>query len=145
MVIQSVSTSGKEYASAAHGIGLMLWALLQSIHNGSVWDTETQSAALFPPHQHACHFWVSASVVLSFFHFHVCICVERMCVCWMYVAFVYKYTYHPQLFFYLIYFHCLCSSEAEVLWFRPHTVARLIFRMGNFWFLWGITTTWKVK
>lgn len=32
MVIQSVPTSGKEYAFVAPGIRLMLWALLQSIH-----------------------------------------------------------------------------------------------------------------
>lgn len=36
MVIQSVPTSGKESAFVAHGIRLMLWALLQSIHRPSL-------------------------------------------------------------------------------------------------------------
>lgn len=61
------------------------WHKIDALGTTAVY-TQTQAAALFPPHQHACHFWVSASVVLSFFHFHVCIYVERVCACWMYVG-----------------------------------------------------------
>lgn len=73
MVIQSVPTSGKEYAFVAHGIRLMLWVLLQSTHRPRLLLYSYPISMLA----------ISESVPLLFcllFHFHVCIYVERVCV-----------------------------------------------------------------
>lgn len=86
MVIQSVPTSGKEYAFVAPGIRLMLWALLQSIHRPRLLLYSHPTSILAISESVPLLFCLF-SIFMYAYMWSVCVHVECMWVL------VYKYAY----------------------------------------------------